>query len=102
MARGSAVDIAFQSDNSTLCVYGAGFSDPDTGVALYQWGAGTAKGAYNAIGLTQVADSDLMLGNVCRTGMILVHGTTYYSTIIAINGAMNPLSVTVTTDGGEC
>ena len=94
------VDLTFQSDNSTLCVYGAGFSDPDTGIASYQWGLGTTPGAYNVNGLGPVAGSELALGNVCLSGLGLVHGTTYYSTIVATNGAVSPLSVTVTSSGG--
>ena len=101
VARGSSVDIAFQSNNSTLCVYAAGFSDPDTGIASYQWGFGTTKGAYNVLGPATVSGSDLALGNVCSTGMVLTPGTTYYSTVVATNGALNPLSVAVTTSGGE-
>ena len=67
VARGSSVDIAFQSSNSTLCVYATGFSDPDTGIGSYQWGVGTTKGAYNTLPLATctVSGSDLALGNVC-------------------------------------
>ena len=100
VARSGTTDLAFQSDNSTLCVYGAGFSDPDTGIASYQWGVGTTPGAYSVFGLGVVAGGDLAVGAACRGGLVLAHGTTYYSTVVATNGAVNPLAVTVSSSGG--
>ena len=39
--------------------------------------------------------------SACMSGLSLLNGVTYYSTIVAYNGAETRLSVAVTSDGGK-
>ncbi len=63
--------------------------------------AGTASGQSNVRSLTAVNETDYVgARSFCDDSLSLVDNTTYYSTVVVSNGAVNSLSVTVSSNGG--
>ena len=89
------------SSTSTICVSWDRFSDPHTGISLYQWSAGTSPGSDNIISERNLTDAEVTERRACMNGLTLSNGVSYYSTIVAYNGAEERLSTTVTSDGGN-
>ena len=92
-------DADYQSDKAEICVNWEGISDPHSGVPSFQWGVGTSPGTFDTVPLQNVTDEEAADRLVCA-GVDLVHSATYYSTVIATNGADDPLTTTLSTDGG--
>ncbi len=64
---------------------------------------GTAPGQFNVRLLTIVNTTEIVgEKSACDSTLSLVDNTTYYSTVVVSNGAMNSLSVTATSNGGWC
>lgn len=62
----------------------------------YMWGVGTKPGTDNIV---KFKVEDRIIHDDC-TNVSLTHNTTYYSTIIAFNGALNMMRVNSTSNGG--
>lgn len=92
-------DFAYQADSSIVCVNFDGFSDPHSGLGQYQWLLGTTPGSDNIL-MLNLTKEDVLKRVVCINSS-LTHGITYYSTIIATNMAEQPLTTSVTSDGGK-
>jgi len=57
-------------------------TDPESGVAGYQYAIGTTPGGTNLVGWTDAGANT----QITRTGLSLVSGTTYYFSVKALNG----------------
>ena len=91
---GLAADIDYQTSTTTISANWAGsFSDPQSGIAGYEWAIGTGMGGTNIQGYTSVGTST----SATRSGLALISGTKYYVTVRATNGA--GLTRTAGTDG---
>ncbi|HVE42955.1 MAG TPA: HYR domain-containing protein, partial [Planctomycetota bacterium] len=78
---GSGADIAFQTSTTSLSANWTGFSDPQSGIAGYEWAIGTTSGGtdvqpYTGVGVATSATKSL----------VLVNGQKYYVTVRATNG----------------
>lgn len=62
----------------------------------YLWGVGTTSGMDDVV---KFKVEDRTVHNDCSS-VSLTHNTTYYSTIIAFNGALNMKRVNFTSNGG--
>lgn len=98
---GSTADNDYQNNNSTICVSWGGFSDPDTGISLYQWKVETSSGSNDTLDLRNLTTSEVSLRRSCQSGLTLTDNTTYYSTITAVNGATASQSISKSSDGGK-
>jgi hypothetical protein len=58
-------------------------TDPESGVAEYQYAIGTSAGGTDVVGWTSAGAS----GGIDKTGLSLAVGTTYYFSVKARNGA---------------
>lgn len=58
-------------------------ADPHTAIAEYQYAIGTTPGATNTVNWTSTGSS----AEVTRSGLVLLHGTTYYFAVKARNAA---------------
>jgi len=63
--------------------------------------AGIIRGMFSVRGLTPLSPSEVSRRSACVSGLSLIPNTTYYSTLIVYNGAVNQQTVSVTSDGGE-
>jgi hypothetical protein len=91
---GLAADIDYQTSTDTINANWSGFSDPESGIAGYEWAIGTTSGGTDIQDFT----SDGIIGtSATNSSLSLTNGTTYYVTIRATNGA--GLSTGVTSDG---
>ena len=88
-------DADYQGSTTTLCVSWDRFTDPHTGISLYQWNAGTSPGSDDTISQRNMTELEVMDRSACMSGLSLSNGVTYYSTIVAYNGAETRLSVAV-------
>ena len=96
----ATADSEYQHNISTLCVSWGGFSDPDTGISLYQWKIGTSPGENNTLPLRNLTAVEVSARTACAHGLILADSAIYYSTITAVNGAAKSQSVSVSSNGG--
>ena len=92
-------DINYQSDQTQICANWEGVSDPHSGVSSYQWAVGTTPGIYDTVPLQNVTDYEAAKRLVCDT-VALTHDATYYSTLIVVNGADEPLTTILLSNGG--
>lgn len=58
-------------------------SDPQTGIAQYQYAIGTSSGGTDVVGWTSVGTNS----SVTKTGLTLSEGATYFMSVKALNGA---------------
>ncbi|GAB1602264.1 uncharacterized protein LOC115224694 [Argonauta hians] len=91
-------EAGFQSDTSQLCANWAHFTDEETGIARYKWGAGSEAGLEDIVSFRELSHGTKQ---ACApvAGSVLQHNTTYYSTVIAFNNALNSQSVSATSNG---
>ena len=80
---GTAADIAYATSSTQLSANWSGFSDPQTGIALYQYAIGTATSANNIIDWTDNGTN----AYVTHTGLSLLDGVTYYFAVKAKNSS---------------
>jgi hypothetical protein len=90
---GIAADVDYQTSTTTIRANWSGFTDPETGVAGYEWAIGTTSGGTNVQGFTSVG----LTTSGVNSGLSLVSGTTYFVTVRATNGA--GLTTNRTSDG---
>lgn len=88
----AGVDSDVTNDATTIYANWSGFSDPETGIAEYEWAIGTTPGGEDEMPFTSVglSTSASEVGPFAR-------GLTYYVTVRATNGA--GLKSTATSDG---
>ena len=81
---GLAADIDYQTSTTTISANWAGsFTDPQSGIAGYEWAIGTAAGGTTIQGYTSVGTAT----SATTSGLSLTSGTKYYVTVRATNGA---------------
>ncbi|XP_019633113.1 PREDICTED: uncharacterized protein LOC109476570 [Branchiostoma belcheri] len=86
-------EASYQASTSSLAAHWYGFNDPHSGLAYYEWRAGTTPGGSNILGLTR-----LHLTNVAvKTGLSLPVNTLIYVTVKAYNRV--GMSVETTSNG---
>ncbi|MBI2930505.1 MAG: hypothetical protein HYY16_02545, partial [Planctomycetes bacterium] len=90
---GPGPDISYQTSTTTIAANWSGFSDPESGIASYEWAVGTAPGATDVQAFVSVGAST----SASNSSLTLTSGTTYTVTVRAINGA--GLSTTASSDG---
>lgn len=76
-------DIEFTNSSDTLSANWASSSDAESGIAKYYYAIGTSSGATDVLNWTENGTST----SVTKTGLPLTHGTTYYFSVKAENGA---------------
>ncbi|KAK3094096.1 hypothetical protein FSP39_024081 [Pinctada imbricata] len=78
-------DVTYQADNSQICAHWNSFYDPESGILEFRWGVGTNPG------LDDVASFRNYTHNIRHAcvDVQLTHNTTYFSTVIVFNGALN-------------
>jgi hypothetical protein len=82
------VDIDLQSSTTEIRANWTPFQDPQSGIRLYDWAIGTTPGGQEVqiYRTTDIFSGDVTMTAV-RGGLPLTHGTTYYVTVRATNGA---------------
>lgn len=100
---GSSVleDIDYTSSSSSICMTWKGFADPHSHISSYQWTVGVTPGDNSTIELRNLTEEEINNRRACQDGLSLVHGTTYYSSLIVTNGAEPPLTVEEHSDGSK-
>ncbi|XP_067664253.1 uncharacterized protein [Haliotis asinina] len=88
-------DMDYQAQADTICAQWKDFFDPESGIKTYMWGVGTKPGRDDIV---KFRDEDRIIHDDCAT-VSLSHNTTYYSTIVAFNGALNMMRVNTTSNG---
>lgn len=88
----------YQSSDSEICLNWEGVVDTHSGIVSLKWGIGTSPGTYDVLPLQNVTDEESAAHVVCATSLGLSHGVSYYSTLIATNGA--DLETTISSNGG--
>ncbi|MBI2931486.1 MAG: hypothetical protein HYY16_07525, partial [Planctomycetes bacterium] len=90
---GSGLDLAYQTSPTTLTANWSGFSDPESGIAFYEWAIGTSPGAADI----QPFVSTALATSASNPALTLIDGATYYVTVRATNSAA--LSAIATSNG---
>jgi hypothetical protein len=85
-------DTDFQTSTNSISCNWTGFSDPETGVTLYEWCIGTTPGGTDILSWTSVG----LLTSVTAS-VTIANGITYYCSVRATNGA--GMTTMVTSDG---
>ncbi|XP_046375524.2 uncharacterized protein LOC124148470 [Haliotis rufescens] len=88
-------DIEYQHDTDMICSQWVDFYDPESGIDSYLWGVGTTAGADDLLPFTNFTHHVKAACNVTT----LHHNTTYYSTVVAFNGAINQKEIQATSNG---
>jgi len=91
---GPAADIDSTSSMDTLTAHYSGFSEPTSGIALYEYAIGTTRDSSDVVDWTSNGKDTL----VTVKGLQLVHKRWYYFSVRATDGAGN-VSDTVSSDG---
>jgi len=91
---GTGADIDFSSSTTELSANWTDSSDDQSGIATYIYTIGTIPGASDTIDWTESGTSTYFVS----TGLSLVNGSTYYTTVQAENGA-SLLSAILSSDG---
>ncbi|KAI8510725.1 hypothetical protein Bbelb_116410, partial [Branchiostoma belcheri] len=90
-------DIDFQNDQNEICANWRDFHDEESGIAYYLWGVGTIPDADDIVPFEVISHSSFSSCKQLSTP--LLHNTTYYSTLVALNGGHKHLNVSVSSDG---
>jgi hypothetical protein len=94
VSDGPAADIDSTRSTDTLDVHWSGFSEPTSGIVLYEYALGTTSGGSNVISWTSNGTDTL----VSIDQLQLAYKRTYYFMVRAADGAGN-LSDSVSSDG---
>jgi|GEM_PF-3499699 len=89
---GTGADIDFQASATSLSANWSGFSDPESGIARYDWAVGTSPGATDIQSFVNVGSS-----TQAGASLALADGVTYFVTVRAVNGS--GLNMTASSDG---
>jgi hypothetical protein len=79
--RGSDIDSTFIS--SELSANWTASNDSESGIAGYKYAIGTTAGATDITGWSNIVSAE----SATRTGLLLSVGSTYYFSVVAVNGA---------------
>lgn len=80
---GPGADIQWQSSTTTITANWSGFSDPESGIASYEWAIGTSPGGTNIQPFTAVG----LATSASNSSLTIQGGTTvYYVAVRATNG----------------
>ncbi|XP_046568758.1 uncharacterized protein LOC124277142 [Haliotis rubra] len=88
-------DVEYQHNTQMICAQWVDFYDPESGIDSYLWGVGTTAGADDILPFTNFTHQVKSWCNVTT----LHHNTTYYSTVVAFNGAINQKEIQATSNG---
>ncbi len=88
-------DIATQTSRDSISANWAGFTDAESDIERYEYAIGTSPGAQDVVPFTGFSFSGLT--SYTKTGLTLIEGRTYYTTVRAINRA--GLTVTASSNG---
>ncbi|XP_067685182.1 uncharacterized protein [Haliotis asinina] len=89
------IDADYQADAHIICAQWENFYDSESGIKRYLWGVGTKPGSDDIV---KFKTEDRSVHKDCSS-VLLTHKTTYYSTVIAFNGALNMKRVNFTSNG---
>ncbi len=92
VSDGSGADVDFQVSTTTITANWSGFSDPQSGIAGYEWAIGTTPGGTDVQGWTSVG----LATSATNSSLSLTVGQTYYVTVRATNG--DGLTATASSD----
>ena len=76
--------VSFQGSNDTISVSWQ-FADAESGISEYTWSIGTSPGAANVMNYTSAGTATYAINN--DLAGLLTHNTTYYVSVVAVNGA---------------
>lgn len=88
-------DISTQTSRDSISANWQGFTDAQSGIERYEWAIGTSPGAQDVMPLTGFSFSGVT--SHTKTGLTLIEGRTYYTTVRATNRA--GLTVTASSNG---
>ncbi|KAI8487517.1 hypothetical protein Bbelb_347510 [Branchiostoma belcheri] len=88
-------DLNFTSDPNTICANWKDFHDEESGLSHYLWGVGTVPGTDDMVPLTEYPHT---ASQACAD-VQLVHNTTYYSLLAAVNNGHDHLNISRSSDG---
>ncbi|CAH1277633.1 Hypp9726 [Branchiostoma lanceolatum] len=88
-------DLNFTSDPNTMCANWKDFHDEESGLSDYLWGVGSEPGTDDVVPLTEYPHTT---SQTCAD-VQLIHNTTYYSILVAVNNGHKHLNVTAWSDG---
>ncbi|KAK3092476.1 hypothetical protein FSP39_003379 [Pinctada imbricata] len=88
-------DATYQADNSQICAHWNTFYDPESGILRFRWGVGTKPGIDDVMPFHRYNHN---IRHACFN-VLLAHNTTYFSTVIAFNGALNTKHSNSSSDG---
>lgn len=89
-------DARYQSVTTPVCAQWQLFEDPESHIESYWWGAGTKSGKDDVAPFRKLSSFDR---HACESGVSLQHNTTYYSTVVAYNKALNQKKVNISSNG---
>ncbi|XP_035668224.1 uncharacterized protein LOC118410558 isoform X2 [Branchiostoma floridae] len=88
-------DLKFTSDPRKICANWKDFHDEESGLSHYLWGVGSSRGMDDVVLLTEYPHS---ASEAC-SDVQLIHNTTYFSVLVAVNNGHKHLNVTAWSDG---
>ncbi|XP_066275501.1 uncharacterized protein [Branchiostoma lanceolatum] len=88
-------DLTFTSNPNMICANWKDFHDEESGLSQYLWGVGSEPGTDNVVQLTEYPHT---ASQACAD-VLLVHNTTYYSVLVAVNNGHNNLKVSKSSNG---
>ncbi|XP_078695733.1 uncharacterized protein LOC144924478 [Branchiostoma floridae x Branchiostoma belcheri] len=88
-------DLNFTSDPNTICANWKDFHDEESGLSDYLWGVGSVPGTDDMVSLTEYPHT---ASQACAD-VALIHNTTYYSILVAVNNGHDHLNISRSSDG---
>ncbi|KAI8486030.1 hypothetical protein Bbelb_361300, partial [Branchiostoma belcheri] len=88
-------DLNFTSDPNTICANWKDFHDEESGLSHYLWGVGSVPGTDDMVSLTEYPHT---ASQACAD-VPLIHNTTYYSILVAVNNGHDHLNISRSSDG---
>ncbi|CAH1239174.1 HEG1 [Branchiostoma lanceolatum] len=80
---------------NTICANWKDFHDEESGLSHYEWGVGSEPGTDDVVPLTEYPHT---ASQACAD-VQLIHNTTYYSMLVALNNGHDNLNVSTSSDG---
>ncbi|XP_070564497.1 uncharacterized protein [Ptychodera flava] len=90
------IDIKYQNTQEEICANWQNFYDEQSGIDRYEWAVGTSPFSDDIVPVQTISSQ---IFNKCDNDVNLIHNTTYYSTLVAVNGAHKSLNTTVSSSG---
>ena len=83
-----------------ICANWEGFYDPESGISEYLFGVGSAVGKTDIIKLKHISYKEHFACLKVSDDKSLIHGSTYYTTVYAINGGIVKRNTSAVSNGG--